>query len=251
MGECAQRGRMVKQLQSMMHSLQRTVKTIQSELEGQQQRTAQKNNDEDFIKRLKKEKEQRELKENDSKKKKRKKKKRKEKDRKDEKKEEKEKEKTVVVSAKGQLFKTWMDMVVHLPQYFSLFVDAGYEDLSYIENMQLTEQDLVQIGIEKRGHRHKILTEIKKMSAKHSMVQSLRTPVSSNPASPEKVERMSTSPGSSVLSDGFTKISNADIDVDEMTMGSGGGDGVGDDLYLDIAGDVHDAEDGDEDGPAW
>ena len=65
------------------------------------------------------------------------------------------------LTAKQQLFKTWMDMVVHLPQYFKLFVDAGYEDLTYIENMQLTEQDLIQIGIEKRGHRQKILQEIK------------------------------------------------------------------------------------------
>merc|ERR1712013_552971 len=136
MGECAQRGRMVKQLQSMMHSLQRTVKTIQSELEGQQQRTAQKNNDEDFIKRLKKEKEQRELKENDSKKKKRKKK------------------KTVVVSAKGQLFKTWMDMVVHLPQYFSLFVDAGYEDLMLSEEVS-TQNMNFYMKCFPNGSRHK------------------------------------------------------------------------------------------------
>merc|ERR1712181_94068 len=113
------------------------------------------------------------------------------------------KEKERKVTAKQQLFKTWMDMVVHLPQYFALFVEAGYEDLSYIENMQLTEQDLVQIGIEKRGHRHKILNEIKKVSGKQT-----RTPVSSNPPSPDKAERVSTSPNSSVLSamsDGFTK----------------------------------------------
>merc|ERR1712113_529864 len=68
-----------------------------------------------------------------------------------------------VHSAKQQLFKTWLEMVVHLPQYFELFVNAGYEDLSYLENMKLTEHDLKQIGIEKPGHRQKILLEIQNM----------------------------------------------------------------------------------------
>ena len=79
--------------------------------------------------------------------------------------EDKRKEAAVprVHSAKQQLFKTWLEMVVHLPQYFELFVDAGYEDLSYLENMKLTEQDLTQIGIEKPGHRLKILHEIRTM----------------------------------------------------------------------------------------
>merc|ERR1712129_625039 len=74
------------------------------------------------------------------------------------------------LSAKQQLFKTWMGMVVHLPQYFELFVEAGYEDLTYVENMQLTEQDLIQIGIDKKGHRQKILQEIKKMKPKKNIV---------------------------------------------------------------------------------
>merc|ERR1712129_635529 len=74
------------------------------------------------------------------------------------------------LSAKQQLFKTWMGMVVHLPQYFELFVEAGYEDLTYVENMQLTEQDLIQIGIDKKGHRQKILQEIKKMKPKKVVV---------------------------------------------------------------------------------
>merc|ERR1712107_103344 len=117
------------------------------------------------------------------------------------------------LTAKQQLFKTWMGMVVHLPQYFELFVDAGYEDLTYVENMQLTEQDLIQIGIDKKGHRQKILQEIRKMKPKKKVQVN------------ENANNMMPSMNMNGLVDdnlGFTNINKAEID------------GMGDDLYLDV-----------------
>merc|ERR1712154_668268 len=163
--------KMLKQLQTMMHSMQKNMKTMQVQIDTVSQTKMKENENENFIKKLKKDKAKRErdkLKETENKK-----------DEKEKKKSKKKKKKEAIViapskakklTAKQQLFKTWMGMVVHLPQYFELFVDAGYEDLTYVENMQLTEQDLIQIGIEKKGHRQKILQEIKKMKPKKNVV---------------------------------------------------------------------------------
>jgi len=114
-----------------------------------------------------------------------------------------------VSSAKQQLLRTWLEMVVHLPQYFELFVEAGYEDLSYLQNMKMTELDLQQIGVEKPGHRHKILHEIQNMKqSANAMDAPMHIPVEHD----------------------FATISNADIDT------AAGGDAhlMVDDFYLDV-----------------
>merc|ERR1712154_175360 len=171
--------KMLKQLQTMMHSMQKNMKTMQVQIDTVSQTKMKENENENFIKKLKKDKAKRErdkLKETENKK-----------DEKEKKKSKKKKKKEAIViapskakklTAKQQLFKTWLEMVVHLPQYFELFVDAGYEDLSYLENMKLTELDLTQIGIDKPGHRLKILHEIQNM--KHSANQIGATATSSD-----------------------------------------------------------------------
>eukprot|EP01083_Nonionella_stella_P074784 202978_1 len=56
--------------------------------------------------------------------------------------------------------KMWLKSVVKLPQYIAVFVDSGYD--SMIAVATLTEQDMVDIEIKKKGHRKKILFYIQK-----------------------------------------------------------------------------------------
>eukprot|EP01083_Nonionella_stella_P286934 976631_1 len=64
--------------------------------------------------------------------------------------------------------KSWFENVLKLPQYYELFMDEGYEDMSYFDE-SVTESDLLNdIGIKKKPHRRKILNEIKKLTGKTS-----------------------------------------------------------------------------------
>eukprot|EP00484_Ammonia_sp_Unknown_P019217 CAMPEP_0197036396 /NCGR_PEP_ID=MMETSP1384-20130603/13906_1 /TAXON_ID=29189 /ORGANISM="Ammonia sp." /LENGTH=667 /DNA_ID=CAMNT_0042466573 /DNA_START=33 /DNA_END=2032 /DNA_ORIENTATION=- len=49
----------------------------------------------------------------------------------------------------------WLTEIVRLPQYFGLLLENGYDDLESIED--LTVSELQQIGIEKVGHRKKLI----------------------------------------------------------------------------------------------
>eukprot|EP01084_Bolivina_argentea_P275792 470436_1 len=220
--EKEQNTKMLKQLQSMMISMQKNMKSMERQIESVTKKKLKDDDNENFIKRLKKEKAKRDKKKDkdgddgDTKVKKKKKKRKTSKDSKDindkkdtdEKDVDKTTEKEIIITprkrkgltAKQQLFKTWMDMVVNLPQYFELFVDSGYEDLTYIENMQLSEQDLIQIGIQKKGHRKKILQEIKKMKPKKDININSDT--------------LNTNNNNAITSsndDGFTNINNTDV----------------------------------------
>ena len=52
----------------------------------------------------------------------------------------------------------WMNNVVKLPQYLDLFVQHGFDDMKVIQ--ALTMNDLQEMGIEKRGHRIRIVQAI-------------------------------------------------------------------------------------------
>lgn len=52
--------------------------------------------------------------------------------------------------------KDWLTNIVKLPKYYNAFVDNGFDDLSFVIGM-IREQDLIMIGIDKVGHRRKIL----------------------------------------------------------------------------------------------
>eukprot|EP01084_Bolivina_argentea_P227350 383967_1 len=56
----------------------------------------------------------------------------------------------------------WLNNMVELPQYIGLFNDNGLEDLNTVK--LLTEKDLVSIGIEKFGHKLRIIKEIEKLN---------------------------------------------------------------------------------------
>eukprot|EP01084_Bolivina_argentea_P275794 470439_1 len=61
-----------------------------------------------------------------------------------------------------QNMKEWFTNTVRLPQYFELFIAAGYEDLTYFDE-DVQDNDLIEIGINKKPHRRKILKEIQKL----------------------------------------------------------------------------------------
>ena len=56
----------------------------------------------------------------------------------------------------------WLSSVVKLPDYFDIFVSNGFDDLSIIQEIQ-NENDLIELGIEKKGHRLKLMREIQKL----------------------------------------------------------------------------------------
>ena len=56
----------------------------------------------------------------------------------------------------------WLKNIVELPQYLGQFEEEGYDDLLIIKET-LTEEDLIKIGINKRGHRKKILLYASKL----------------------------------------------------------------------------------------
>ena len=65
------------------------------------------------------------------------------------------------------LVKDWLTVTVDLPEYFDAFINEGYDDMITITET-IEEQDLIDIGIQKRGHRKKILLFIKKYKNKQN-----------------------------------------------------------------------------------
>ena len=58
--------------------------------------------------------------------------------------------------------KRWLSVDLKLEQYVILFIEEGYDDMdTIIEGM--TDDELLQIGINKRGHRKKIMLSIQKL----------------------------------------------------------------------------------------
>eukprot|EP01084_Bolivina_argentea_P184865 318833_1 len=66
-----------------------------------------------------------------------------------------------------QEYKAWFDDVLGLPQYYELFIHEGYENLNYLDD-DIDEQELIDIGINKKPHRTRLLKEIKKLVNKRN-----------------------------------------------------------------------------------
>ena len=62
-------------------------------------------------------------------------------------------------NSKQEAVKKWLKDKVELPQYFDVFIENGFESLDIIKEIQ-SEQDLNQMGIDKLGHKRKIMKEI-------------------------------------------------------------------------------------------
>ena len=60
-------------------------------------------------------------------------------------------------------FKKWMENKVKLPQYFELLIDNGFEDMYSVTN--ITMEHLREIGIDKMGHRLKLMKSIAALKA--------------------------------------------------------------------------------------
>merc|ERR1719273_651943 len=56
--------------------------------------------------------------------------------------------------------KRWLIDQVELPKYYSAFVANGYDSLRFIQDIQ-SEQELEELGIVLRGHKRRILAEIR------------------------------------------------------------------------------------------
>ena len=54
-----------------------------------------------------------------------------------------------------QSFEKWWTNHIQLPQYYDIFVNAGYDSL--VANSALTDEELKELGVDKKGHRIKIL----------------------------------------------------------------------------------------------
>ena len=59
--------------------------------------------------------------------------------------------------------KKWMEDEVKLPQYFELLKEDGFDDLESVQDV--TEDDLKAMGINKTGHRRKIIKFVTKLKA--------------------------------------------------------------------------------------
>ena len=62
--------------------------------------------------------------------------------------------------------KKWMEDEVKLPQYFELLKEDGFDDLESVQDV--TEDDLKAMGIDKTGHRRKIMKFVTKLKAKNN-----------------------------------------------------------------------------------
>ena len=58
-------------------------------------------------------------------------------------------------SAEESIVKQWLTNEVKLPQYFEALKNDGFDDMESVQDV--TEDDLKAIGIDKTGHRRKIL----------------------------------------------------------------------------------------------
>ena len=63
---------------------------------------------------------------------------------------------------KESAMERWLKNIVQLPQYIELFHENGLEDLSTVKH--LTTKELDMIGVDKIGHKLRILKEIEKLN---------------------------------------------------------------------------------------
>ena len=57
-----------------------------------------------------------------------------------------------------EIFEKWYTLHIQLPQYYDLLIEAGFDSMLAVTH--LTDDDLKELGIERKGHRIKILKTI-------------------------------------------------------------------------------------------
>ena len=73
------------------------------------------------------------------------------------------------VDSEKEAFRKWMENTLKLPEYTSLFIENGIENLNVVRMLTVTE--LNQIGISKIGHRMQILRGISILNGNGSVAQ--------------------------------------------------------------------------------
>merc|ERR1712129_270407 len=71
---------------------------------------------------------------------------------------------TMKPSLEQQAMQQWFQQTLRLPQFFHIFVDSGYEDLTFFDEV-ISDNELIEMGIKKKPHRKKIIKEINKLLA--------------------------------------------------------------------------------------
>ena len=64
-----------------------------------------------------------------------------------------------------QKLKSWLEDTIKLPQYFDIFVEAGFEDLNTVS--LLDKNALKELGVDKLAHQMKILNGLKQLQPKN------------------------------------------------------------------------------------
>merc|ERR1712113_955531 len=91
--------------------------------------------------------------------------------------------------SQNERIKIWLTENVRLPIYYDLLINNGYDDMESIRD--ITDNDLLQIGVDKIGHRKKIIKHAQQIMIK--ITSSIRkkkpyhTPNKSNSLSPTPI----------------------------------------------------------------
>ncbi len=84
----------------------------------------------------------------------------------DSKQEQKEMEIGIIENNESEEVKLWLKNEVKLPQYIEMFINDGYDSMISVES--LSDLDLIDIGVTKKGHRKKILILIARHQNKNN-----------------------------------------------------------------------------------
>ena len=68
------------------------------------------------------------------------------------------------MNEKQEKIKVWLTDKVELAEYFDILIENGLDDMEIIQD--LNEDELISIGINKLGHRKKLLKYIKILNNK-------------------------------------------------------------------------------------
>ena len=94
----------------------------------------------------------------------------------------------------------WMENEVKLPRYFHVLKENGFEDMESV--LDLTLNEMKEMGIDKMGHRKRIMKHIAKLQA------------ANNPMVPEKVSVPQQQVPAAAYSFGAAPALNAKVDVE-------------------------------------
>ena len=100
----------------------------------------------------------------------------------------------------------WLNEEVHLGEYGDLFINEGFDDMLTV--LEMDNNDLIEIGIEKRGHRKKIMIFIQKRKATQNSKQNVDIGAPDN--CNEQIDMMDDVEGTHVIDTAIALVDNDD-----------------------------------------